>query len=549
MNLNQLKEKTSQLGILKRVSHRGLNKGFKSNKISIIRRLEIGFSLILIGIIIVIAIVFNNTSQITKKIEVVNQRIVPSVNYSQSLLQNIDNRLLEVYRWHAGVKGLTSANGNNAVSSNIDSLKKYLTKDDQAEELDSLEALNHDLWLNYDQLKKSDKDSYSRRLLLQQMNKIGSKMRLNIIALNASNDEQLNNNVKQIVDNSKQMMITIVILGLIIFILVICLGYIIIRGVNDVVSKIKGETNRLAAKANSITDIGNSIKEVADSVDEKLNNTFGAVKELVSGNNDISLVVEEFSLSIQEVSAKIEELSHKANFISQLGDEAYRLVKETDQRIEDGNEFVQNTLNTMKHLQNSIVQINTISEKIMGLTDQTNLLSLNASIEAARAGEHGKGFGVVAYEIKELANKSIEATKEVQKIGREIESAVQEVSAVLISNTGDKNSIINIFNEINDLSSDVTVKMEEVKNAAAQQVVSSERVDRLTQDIAASSQEVAAQMQQAAAFTGEINDSMEEVNSYNSDLYSKINQQVESTNKQMDLIERVIKANANLKNS
>ena len=239
--------------------------------------------------------------------------------------------------------------------------------------------------------------------------------------------------------------------------------------------------------------------------------------------------------------------THQSEVISEAGDETYQALKETDEKIRSGNEIVQDTAATMKKLQSSVGKIGKISDRIMQITDQTNLLALNAAIEAARAGEHGRGFTVVAEEIKDLADESMKATKEVKDIIGEVEAVAGQAAAVMISGESEEqDSIVDIFNEINKLSTVVTAKMQDVMNAAEDQVAASEQVGALSQEISASSQEVAAQTQETLSATENLGGIIGEVTHANSKLYFKIKDQADRSQEQLDLINKVVENNHKL---
>lgn len=182
-----------------------------------------------------------------------------------------------------------------------------------------------------------------------------------------------------------------------------------------------------------------SSKEIADKINESGNNT-----------NEVSATMDEIAAAMQEISATVEELSSGSENIFES------IIHLTD-KINDGNVLtkdiqsrslnykteienektnavaiineIKNTLEQSIENSKEAAQIQSLTEKILQIASQTNLLSLNASIEAARAGEAGKGFSVVAAQISELAESSRTIAKNIQEISTLVTESVTGLSS------------------------------------------------------------------------------------------------------------------------
>lgn len=182
-----------------------------------------------------------------------------------------------------------------------------------------------------------------------------------------------------------------------------------------------------------------SSKEIADKINESGNNT-----------NEVSATMDEIAAAMQEISATVEELSSGSENIFES------IVHLTD-KINDGNVLtkdiqsrslnykteienektnavaiineIKNTLEQSIENSKEAAQIQSLTENILQIASQTNLLSLNASIEAARAGEAGKGFSVVAAQISELAESSRTIAKNIQEISTLVTESVTGLSS------------------------------------------------------------------------------------------------------------------------
>ena len=242
----------------------------------------------------------------------------------------------------------------------------------------------------------------------------------------------------------------------------------------------------------SLQEMNEALVRVVGQVRAGVDTVATASSQIASGNLDLSSRTEEQASSLEETASSMEELTSTVKQNAENARQANQLVNATADVAAKGGDVVGQVVTTMASIKDSSRKIADIIGVIDGIAFQTNILALNAAVEAARAGEQGRGFAVVAAEVRNLAQRSAGAAKEIKAL---IEDSVGKVDAgsKLVDETGEAMDDIvtsvqlmaDIMRGIAEASQEQSAGIEQVNQAVGQ-------MDEMTQQNAALVEEAAA---------------------------------------------------------
>lgn len=237
------------------------------------------------------------------------------------------------------------------------------------------------------------------------------------------------------------------------------------------------------------------VKVVVDSVKSLSEGTaqvVSASEQISSASVSLAEGASSQASSVEEVSATIEEATASNNQNADNSREANLLAQHSNDAARIGNQQVGDLMVAMEKITDSSQKIAKIIKTIDEIAFQTNLLALNAAVEAARAGEHGLGFAVVAEEVKNLAERSANAAKEITSI---IEASIDQVKAGTEVANRTKASFAEILTGVkktSDLIGEIAISAKEQAEGMNQIATAMGSVDQITQQNASASEETAA---------------------------------------------------------
>ncbi len=248
----------------------------------------------------------------------------------------------------------------------------------------------------------------------------------------------------------------------------------------------------------SISQLRTALSSIADSIGTMNNGT----REIASGAQDLAKRTEQQAASLEETAAALDQITANVGSSTKLTEEARTVATQANQSAAKSAEVVSHAEEAMRRIEESSQQISNIIGVIDEIAFQTNLLALNAGVEAARAGDAGKGFAVVAQEVRELAQRSAQAAKEIKGLIRnsttEVESGVK-----LVRDTGEALNVIGGFiGQVNSHMNSIAVSAKEQSTGLAEINTAVNSMDQSTQQNAAMVEEstaAAASLAQEAA--------------------------------------------------
>ncbi|AKN33593.1 chemotaxis protein [Clostridium carboxidivorans P7] len=368
-----------------------------------------------------------------------------------------------------------------------------------------------------------------------------------------------------------------IIIGIACLILIVIFSYIIIKSIKSQMKELSEAANKLAQgnfnfeiEVHANDEIGQTVKALNDAIKvlkgtiievknqgqsttESVNRTVKMFEEVNSQVQSISASTEQISAGMEESAASSEEVTSMAttvkeevNVSAEKAKEglniAIAIEKKADDINKNSSQAKENAEKIYKYAKDKLEKaiedskvvknISEMADSILDISEQTNLLSLNAAIEAARAGEHGKGFAVVAEEVRKLAEESSDAVVEIQTNVKKVLAAVEELSnssrEVLVFIESD---VLKDYGNLIEISKQYKNDGSTVKSIVENFSEVSESISSAVDQIVKSMEEVAVSVGEVAKASGEIAEGVSAVNDKNMLISQEVDKNAEGAEK------------------
>lgn len=290
------------------------------------------------------------------------------------------------------------------------------------------------------------------------------------------------------------------------------------QNLRDIVSQINVVSESVSSQSEELTQSANEVKTGSEQVASTMQELAAGTETQANSASDLSFSMNSFADKVQEANENGYRIEANSKIVLDMTKDGSELMKNSIVQMEKVDSIVRDSVNKVNGLDKQSQEISNLVTVIKDVSDQTNLLALNAAIEAARAGEHGKGFAVVADEVRKLAEQVSDSVTNITDIVGSIQKEAGLVSESLqggykeveqgkaqIESTGET------FRKISDAVTEMVGSITTIAENLVEITANAQQMNGAIQEIASVSEESAAGVEQTSASSQQISSIMEEV--------------------------------------
>ncbi|MDJ0041261.1 methyl-accepting chemotaxis protein [Pantoea allii] len=479
---------------------------------TITQRLVLAFSLLALSLCALVAVSLSVISGFQSRFEYVQVNAIPSIKDLNKSISATNQLGLALYRHQSmadSTKQVAAEEKINGVLDNIKSLTDYYMANDISSDEDK--AMTVQALRNLDAVRSAlpaflaASRSHNNALsleLLQSDNGIGAAARkmesdftkqidLNIQigdALRAENNHVYSQTIWAMTSAS---VLVILLLG--VFSVSIILGIKrSLSSIKDTMATVSSNldltnlapvlrNDEIGQTAIAFNDLLKRVSTTLLSVNHAAQSVSTGSTQIAAGNEDLSSRTEQQAASLEETSVSMATLSDTVRQNAEGAVQASNLANNANTMSKQNGGAVSRMLTTMGEIRGSSAKISEITGLIEGIAFQTNILALNAAVEAARAGEHGRGFAVVASEVRNLAQRSSSAAREIKELITASVSQVEQGLEQATSVGSNSDNVSNAIQQVADLVNEIAAATAEQSKGIEQVHLAIGQMDEVTQ--------------------------------------------------------------------